>query len=110
MENLYLCSSFIWAIVGISITSNRKEIRQICKMDEHLYVMDIQSVKMDAIIQRGCMIDKDREHIQPFNEYQWDLIDNENKSIRKKIAIGCVATIIYCIFIYLMMSECYKYM
>lgn len=110
MEILYGCVIFIWAIVFIYIHPHRKAIHKVYELDEQLYVMDVQSVKMDCML-RGEAVSCT---IPTFNDYQWDLIDEENRQIRKICLIGVVCSLGYLLMVHgaisLMINDFHKYM
>ena len=109
MELMYLCVIFIWVIAGIYIYPHYKKIQEVYELDEHFYLMDIQSSKMNLILDNKVITDDMMEEQPSFNDYQWNAIDEQNVHIRNICIVGVIVSIIYSALIYGVINICQKF-
>ena len=81
---LYMCVAFIWVIVGMYAIPCRKELDRLYDLDEDTYMTNIQSEKMDWIMEHKSIPESMLQPIQPFDEYKAELIEEQNKNFKEE--------------------------
>lgn len=105
---LYSLIALIWVIVAIYVIPCRKEIDRLYALDEIDYEMDVQSAKMNFMIENRCSVKQ--TPIQPFNDYLSETVEDQNKLILIYVRNGIIGSIVYFIIITGVMVDCNKFM
>jgi hypothetical protein len=79
-----MCVAFIWVIVGMYAIPCRKELDRLYDLDEDTYMTNIQSEKMDWIMEHKSIPESMLQPIQPFDEYKAELIEEQNKNFKEE--------------------------
>jgi len=105
---LYMCVAFIWVIVGMYAIPCRKELDRLYDLEEDTYMTNIQSEKMDWIMEHKSIPENMLQPIQPFDEYKAELIEEQNKNLFRYIRNGIIASVVYIILMSLIIVDCNK--